>query len=92
MHAVDWLPTLMTAIGRPGLATSGATDGVDQWAAINGYDPAREEVVYNIKERPFQAAIRRGDYKLVWTRNVCNFPAAASDWPGGRSSPPIRLS
>ena len=26
MHAVDWLPTLMTAIGRPGLATS-ATDG-----------------------------------------------------------------
>ena len=26
MHAVDWLPTLMTAIGRPGLASS-ATDG-----------------------------------------------------------------
>ena len=26
MHAVDWLPTLMAAIGRPGLATS-ATDG-----------------------------------------------------------------
>jgi arylsulfatase A-like enzyme len=33
MHAVDWLPTLMTAVGHPGLATT-ATDGVDQWQAL----------------------------------------------------------
>jgi hypothetical protein len=33
MHAVDWLPTLMTAVGRPGLATT-ATDGIDQWQAL----------------------------------------------------------
>jgi arylsulfatase A-like enzyme len=33
LNPVDWLPTLMSAIGRQNLATF-ATDGVDQWAAI----------------------------------------------------------
>ena len=41
MHAVDWLPTLMTAIGRPGLANS-ATDG-NIWvfviSKIESYNP-----------------------------------------------------
>ena len=62
MHAVDWLPTLMTAIGRQNLATS-AKDGVDQWDAISSPNvlAPRNEVVYNIKEKPFMAAIR---YKL----------------------------
>ena len=32
MHAVDWLPTLMTAIGQPIPAD---LSGVDQWEAIN---------------------------------------------------------
>ena len=30
MHAVDWLPTLMSAIGKNNLATS-ALDGANQW-------------------------------------------------------------
>ena len=60
MQAVDWLPTLMSAIGSPGLATS-ATDGVDQWETINtNINSTREEIVYNIKEKPFMAAIRSG--------------------------------
>ena len=59
MHAVDWLPTLMSAIGQQNLATS-ATDGVDQWAAISSpsLHAPRNEIVYNIKEKPFMAAIR----------------------------------
>ena len=62
MHAVDWLPTLMGAIGRSGAALS-ATDGVDQWASLSTGPtptslPPRTELVYNIKEKPFMAAIR----------------------------------
>ena len=26
----------------------------------------RTELVYNIKEKPFKAAFRRGKYKLLW--------------------------
>ena len=67
MHAVDWLPTLLSAIGQGTMAISGL-DGVNQWQAISNYSkPApRDEIVYNIKEKPFMAAIRVGDYKLVW--------------------------
>jgi len=67
MHAVDWLPTLMSAIGQKGLAVS-ATDGIDQWSHLSSRTSSqpREEVVYNIKEKPFMAAIRVGNYKLIW--------------------------
>merc|ERR1719500_1243277 len=67
MHAVDWLPTLMTAIGRPGLANS-ATDGVDQWTALStkSTELPRTELVYNIKEKPFMAALRVNQHKLIW--------------------------
>ena len=59
IHAVDWLPTLMSAIGHENLATS-ALDGVSQWEAINNphIKAPRNEVVYNLKEKPFMAAIR----------------------------------
>jgi arylsulfatase B len=55
MHAVGWLPTLMSAIGQQNLATS-ATDGVDQWAAISSPNlhAPRNEIVYNTKEKPFR--------------------------------------
>ena len=40
-------------------------DGIDQWKTIseNAASP-RQEVVYNVE--PFRAAIRQGDWKLVW--------------------------
>ena len=59
MHAVDWLPTLMSAIGK-NISTFSALDGVNQWQAINkpNIKAPREEVVYNIKEKPFMAALR----------------------------------
>ena len=28
--------------------------------------PPRDEMVYNIKEKPFKAALRKGKYKLLW--------------------------
>jgi len=82
MHAVDWLPTLMAAIGQTNLATS-ALDGVNQWPALTNPNllAPRNEIVYNIKEKPFMAAIRIGDYKLLWgsrTEKDLWFPAKES--------------
>ena len=40
--------------------------------------PPREEVIYNIKEKPFMAALRLGDYKIIWgsrTQKDTWFPA-----------------
>ena len=83
MHAVDWLPTLLSAVGRPlasnmtgGMAgEAGAEartdqrpavkgearlDGLDLWGTLGDWqeEGTREEVVYNVKEKPFMAAIR----------------------------------
>ena len=67
MHAVDWLPTLLSAIGQGSMPTSGL-NGVNHWEALNNKNkPApRDEIVYNVKEKPFMAAIRVGDYKMIW--------------------------
>ena len=57
-----------------------AKDGVSQWEAL--LEPSlgqpREELVYNIKEKPFMAALRLGDYKIIWgsrTQKDTWFPA-----------------
>lgn len=40
-------------------------DGVDVWSTISESKPTpRTEIVYNIE--PFRAAIREGDWKLIW--------------------------
>jgi len=90
MHAVDWLPTLLSAIGTDIAQTTGL-DGIDQWPALTqGFQRSdsldekdsnvvlnetiqlptlpttRVEVLYNIKEVPFMAALRVGRYKLIW--------------------------
>ena len=59
MHAVDWLPTLLSAVGRADMETS-ARDGVDQWKSLadTSVEKPRNEIVYNVKEKPFMAAIR----------------------------------
>ena len=53
---------------------------MSQWAALldPAMPPPREEVIYNIKEKPFMAAIRLGDYKIIWgsrTQKDTWFPA-----------------
>lgn len=69
-HSVDWMPTLLhLATGGP--MTDASMDGVDQYDMIvNGAKSARDEIVYNIdmENEPIfgQAAIRVGDYKLIW--------------------------
>ena len=64
VHVVDILPTLAALGGAP-TDKCLPIDGIDISAALLGEgEPARTEVVYNIE--PFRAAIREGDWKLVW--------------------------
>jgi arylsulfatase B len=64
IHAVDIYPTL-AALAGASTAKSKPLDGVNVWDAIaNGETSPRTEIVYNVE--PFRAAIRQGDWKLIW--------------------------
>ncbi|MBN8491023.1 MAG: arylsulfatase [Burkholderiales bacterium] len=64
LHAVDLMPTF-AALAGASLAGTKPLDGLDQWAALaEGKPSARSEVVIGVE--PFRAALRDGDWKLVW--------------------------
>ena len=64
LHAVDLMPTFASLAGAS-LDGTKALDGFDQWPAIaQGAASARSEVVLGVE--PFRAALRDGDWKLVW--------------------------
>jgi len=64
IHMVDMYPTLTGLAGAPP-GKSKPLDGLDVWPVItDGKPDPRTEVVYNIG--PFFAAVREGDWKLVW--------------------------
>jgi arylsulfatase A-like enzyme len=64
IHTVDWYPTLLSLAGAE-LAQPKATDGIDIAATLfQGKASPRTEIVYNVE--PFRAALREGDWKLLW--------------------------
>jgi arylsulfatase A-like enzyme len=64
IHTVDLYPTLINLAGGM-LVKNKMLDGLDVWGTISeGSASPRTEIVYNIE--PFRAAIRQGDWKLVW--------------------------
>lgn len=64
IHLVDMYPTLAKLAGAP-LGQTKPLDGLDVWPTIaEGQPSPRTEVVYDIE--PFRAAVRQGDWKLVW--------------------------
>jgi len=64
IHMVDMYPTLTGLAGAP-IVKSKPLDGLNVWPVIaEGKPDPRTEVVYNIG--PFFAAVREGDWKLVW--------------------------
>jgi arylsulfatase A-like enzyme len=64
MHVVDMYPTL-TKLAHVPSGDGKPVDGMDVWATISEGAPSpRTEVVYNVE--PFRAAIRQGDWKLIW--------------------------
>jgi arylsulfatase A-like enzyme len=65
MQIVDIYPTLAGLAGAQ-LGKNKPLDGVDVWQTVSeGKPSARTEVVYNVE--PYRAAVREGDWKLVWT-------------------------
>lgn len=64
VHTVDWYPTLIS-LGGANPAQAKPADGMDMQATLfEGKPSPRAEIVYNIE--PFRAAIREGDWKLLW--------------------------
>ena len=64
IHMVDMYPTLAGLAGAS-LEKTKPLDGVDVWSTISTGGPSpRKEVVYDVE--PFRAALRDGDWKLVW--------------------------
>jgi arylsulfatase B len=64
IHVVDMYPTLCRLAGA---STAGCKplDGLDVWSTIAEGEPSpRTQMVYNVE--PYRAAIREGDWKLVW--------------------------
>ncbi|XP_067144724.1 arylsulfatase B-like [Centruroides vittatus] len=75
IHAVDWYPTILHLAGSS--KVNNKIDGVNQWDVINNDGPsARSEFIYNIFDNSHRrAAIRVGDYKLIW-----GHPGNPSGW------------
>ena len=64
IHAVDVFPTFATLAGAS-TAKCKPLDGLNVWSTIaDGKPSPRSEVIYNVE--PFRAAIRQGDWKLIW--------------------------
>jgi arylsulfatase A-like enzyme len=64
IHIVDMHRTLTELAGVPS-GKGKPLDGLNVWSTLTGANPSpRSEVVYDIE--PFRAAIRQGDWKLVW--------------------------
>ena len=64
IHAVDIYPTF-AALAGASTAKCKPLDGVNVWDTIaEGKPSPRSEVIYNVE--PFRAAIRQGDWKLIW--------------------------
>ena len=64
IHVVDMLPTLVK-LGGGSTTKCKPLDGADVLPALTeGKPTGRDELVYNVE--PFRAAVRKGDWKLVW--------------------------
>jgi arylsulfatase A-like enzyme len=64
IHAVDVYPTLASLAGAS-TSKCKPLDGVNVWDALSQGKPSpRTEIIYNVE--PFRAAIRQGEWKLVW--------------------------
>jgi arylsulfatase I/J len=65
IHIVDMYPTFAGLAGAE-LGKNKPLDGIDLWKTISEGQPSpRNAMVYTVE--PYQAAVRKGNWKLVWT-------------------------
>ena len=62
----DWLPTLYSAAGGD-VGSLHKIDGIDQWESlVNNLPSVRKEFLINIDPIQGGAALRMGEYKLIY--------------------------
>lgn len=66
MHAVDWVPTLLKAVGAK---PPSEIDGLDLWENITSNTDSKREVIFEIDDFSGFASVIAGDFKLI-TGNV----------------------
>lgn len=83
VHVVDLYPTV-AALAGASTDKCKPLDGLDVWNVISrGAASPRSEILYNLE--PYRAAIRQGDWKLVWRTvlpssvELFNIPADPSE-------------
>ncbi|XP_039746212.1 arylsulfatase I isoform X2 [Pararge aegeria] len=82
-HLVDWLPTLLSAVGA-NVSSLPLIDGVDQWDSLSkDLEASRTSIVHNIDDIYGSAAITVGKWKL---HKGTNYGGAWDYWygPAGR--------
>ncbi|XP_050664391.1 arylsulfatase B-like isoform X5 [Leptidea sinapis] len=62
IHVVDWLPTLLTAVGA---SVPKDIDGINLWESITSNNESNRNVSYEINDFDGYAAIIFNDYKLI---------------------------
>jgi arylsulfatase A-like enzyme len=63
MHCVDWMPTLLDAIGA---SSPTGLDGTSQWAALtSGAQPPRSHVYTGLDDTLLCRGLRTDDWKLL---------------------------
>lgn len=66
LHITDWLPTLVSAAGGDGSSIQ-SLDGIDMWKTLTeGRDSPRKEFLVNYDPILDGAAVRFGDWKLLY--------------------------
>ncbi|XP_075971687.1 arylsulfatase J-like isoform X2 [Anticarsia gemmatalis] len=62
MHVIDWLPTLLSAIGEE---VPSGIDGINQWENINNNAPSERNTIYEIDDYTGYGSIILGNFKLI---------------------------
>lgn len=71
MHGVDWFPTLLKLAGAPAEQKL-ALDGLDYWPTLTQGAKSPHDALLLMGTIPGKAAIRMGDWKLLWNPSEKN--------------------
>lgn len=80
MHITDWLPTIYAAVGGDLSDLKANLDGINVWNALSTDTPSdRLEILHNIDDIYGNAAVTKGDWKVV---KGTNYQGKWDNWYG----------